>query len=86
MYTDNPNCDGPCIRSDWRNDGTDDCSDGSDEEIFDYDYEDNDNDAYDYEDDNDFKAIHHAEIQRKQMKKIAGAYKKCFWHLQAMLN
>ena len=57
LYTDNSNCNGPCIRGDWANDGTNDCSDGSDEENFDYDYDDNDNDGYDYDDDDDFKAI-----------------------------
>jgi len=30
-YTDNGNCDGPCIRGDWVNDGEPDCNDGSDE-------------------------------------------------------
>ena len=57
MYTDNSYCHGPCIRGDWANDGTNDCSDGSDEENFGYDYDDNDNDAYDYDDDDEFKAI-----------------------------
>ena len=57
MYTDNSNCHGPCIRSDWRNDGTEDCSDGSDEENFDYDYDDIDNDGHDYHENNDLKAI-----------------------------
>ena len=27
LYTDNSNCNGPCIRSDWTNDGTEDCTD-----------------------------------------------------------
>ena len=57
LYTDNSNCNGPCIRGDWANDGTNDCSDGSDEESFGYDYDDNDNYAYDYDDDDELKAI-----------------------------
>ena len=57
LYTDNSNCHGPCIRSDWRNDGTEDCSDGSDEENFDYDYDDIDNDGHDYHENDDLKAI-----------------------------
>ena len=55
LYTNNSNCHGPCIHGDWANDGTNDCSDGSDEENFDYDYD--DNDGNDYDDDDDFKAI-----------------------------
>ena len=46
LYTDNSNCNGPCILSDWTNDGTEDCTDGSDEEDIYYDYlDDYDNDA-----------------------------------------
>ena len=38
-YSDNANCNGPCILYSWANDGEEDCSDGSDEDIFDYDYD-----------------------------------------------
>ena len=41
VYSDNANCNGPCILASWANDNTEDCSDGSDEEDnFDYDYDD----------------------------------------------
>ena len=30
-YDENDNCDGPCIKKDWVNDGEKDCTDGSDE-------------------------------------------------------
>ena len=36
-YSDNNNCNGPCIKSSWVNDGEPDCTDGSDEENFDED-------------------------------------------------
>ena len=40
IYSDNANCNGPCILASWANDNTEDCSDGSDEEKdFDYDYD-----------------------------------------------
>ena len=48
-YTANSNCHGPCIRSNWRNDGTKDCTDGSDEGDLDYDVDDLDLD-YDFDD------------------------------------
>ena len=38
---------GACILREWRNDGTEDCTDGSDEDNLDYDYND------DYADDAD---------------------------------
>ena len=37
IYSDNANCNGPCIKSSWVNDGEPDCTDGSDEENFDED-------------------------------------------------
>ena len=40
IYSNNANCNGPCILRSWANDKTEDCSDGSDEDNFDYDYED----------------------------------------------
>ena len=33
-YSDNHNCNGPCIRRDWVNDGEADCTDASDEGEF----------------------------------------------------
>ena len=53
IYSNNANCNGPCILASWANDNTEDCSDGSDEED-DIDYD------YDYDDgyaDNNFLAI-----------------------------
>ena len=59
IYTDNSDCNGPCILRSWVNDKTEDCSDGSDEDYFyfDYDYDNNDFDDYDYDEDDDLKAV-----------------------------
>ena len=56
IYTDNSNCNGPCILRSWVNDNTKDCSDGSDEDD-DYDYDYDENIDNDYDDNEDLKAI-----------------------------
>ena len=58
IYSNNANCNGPCILASWANDNTEDCSDGSDEEEdFDYDYDYGYNDGYFDDADNDFLAF-----------------------------